>query len=58
MSDAGSPHGGVIVLYENVKVAITGGFVNVTVDTGKNEVGTQISQKTGDVSGGSNSPKE
>jgi len=58
MSDLGGPHPGVVVLYENVKVAIRDGIVNVSVDTGKNEVVTQISQKDGTVVGGSNAPKK
>jgi hypothetical protein len=50
--------GGPVLSYENVKIAIDEGVVNVTVDTGKNEVGTQISRETGQVIGGSNAPKE
>lgn len=59
MSDAGGPRGGgVVLLYENVKLMVTDGNVQVLVTRADGSVsGTVISQKDGAVVGGSNEPK-
>jgi hypothetical protein len=50
------PHG-VSLVYGNVKIAITGGIVTVTVTTAHDEKMVQISQESGMVVGGSTAPK-
>lgn len=52
------PTEGVVTLYQNVKLAVTGGIVTVTVTTPHGERTTQISQESGMVVGGSNAPRE
>jgi hypothetical protein len=47
---------GVIVLYENVKLSVTNGIIDVEVDTGKSVATTRIDQKTGMVTGAWNTP--
>lgn len=58
MSGGPPPKGsGVVVLYENVKVTVTDGQVRVEVTRPDgSEAATVISQVTGDVVGGSDSP--
>jgi hypothetical protein len=51
MSGAGGPHGdGVIVLYQNVKIAVTGGKIRVVVNgNSQSEKVVTINQQTGAV---------
>jgi putative methionine-R-sulfoxide reductase with GAF domain len=60
MGGAGGPHpgDGVVVLYENVRLAVTGGIVTVAVTTEKSVIVTQVNQKSGYVTGVSSAPKE
>jgi hypothetical protein len=50
MGTGGGPHpGGVVVLYENVKLAVTGGVITVTVMKPEGAVTVKIKQATGQV---------